>query len=162
MTRSVPFRILAFAALLAGAGCDRQAVNPPTELADPITTPGTEVAPAAPPPGVGGLMLGAGPATFIGRWAARAAWCADADGERRPITLSTTRLEGYENSCAIVTLEQTADGYEAGLACQAEGTTSRERVRLSVQGDLLRLTWLDRSDAVVQLVRCPAASEAAG
>lgn len=162
MTRSIPLRNLAFAALLAGAACDRQAVNPPTEPADPIATPGADAAPAAPPPGVGGLMQGAGPATFVGRWAARADWCASVAGERRPIILSTTRLDGYENSCALVTLDQVADGYEAALACQAEGTVSRERVRLSVQGDALRLTWLDRNDAVVQLVRCPVEPEATG
>lgn len=156
MSQISSFRILALATLFAGAGCDRQTVNPPTEPADPITTPGTEVAAPAPPPGVGGLMQGAGPATFVGRWAARAEWCGQGDGERRPITLSTLRFEGYENSCAITSLDQVADGYEATLACQAEGAVSRERVRLAVQGDALRLTWLDRNDAVVQLVRCPA------
>lgn len=159
MTRFISLRLLAFATVIAGAACDRHAVNPPTEPADPIATPEASAAPPVPPPGVGGLMQGAGPATFVGRWAVRADGCATT-GEGRPIALSTTRFEGYENSCAIVSLGQTPDGYEAALACDAEGTTARERVRLSVQGDALRLTWLDRDDAVVQLVRCPDASRA--
>ncbi|WP_343787010.1 hypothetical protein [Brevundimonas lenta] len=65
------------------------------------------------------------------------------------------RFEGYENSCAITSLDQVADGYEATLACQAEGTNARERIRLSRQGESLRLTWLNRNDAVVVLTRCP-------
>jgi hypothetical protein len=159
MTQISPFRILVIAALFGGAGCERQTVNPPTEPADPIATPGVEAPAASAPPGMGGLMQGAGPATFVGRWAARADWCANASGERRPITLSPLRFEGYENSCAITSLDQVADGYEATLACQADGGASRERVRLSVRGEVLRLTWLDRNDAVVLLVRCPASPE---
>ena len=154
MTRSLS----AAALLILLSACNREAVNPPTEPADPITEAGSEAPPPTPPPGVGGLMPGAGPATFVGRWAAQASWCANTTGAEQPITISTTRFEGYENSCAITSLDQAGDGYEATLACQAEGTTNRERVRLSAAGDALRLTWLNRDGAVVQLVRCPSAT----
>lgn len=152
MKRSIlPIAVL----LLSLAACERAGVNPPTEPANPIQT--TEVAPAAPaPPGIGPAMPGAGPASFVGRWAGNAAWCANTTGPERPITISTLRFEGYENSCAITSLDQVQDGYELTLACQAEGEATRERVRLSAQDDVLRLTWLNRHDAVVLLARCPA------
>lgn len=158
MTRAL---IPAFAAVLLIAACDRQAVNPPTEPAAPIATP--EAAPPAPkPPGVGTVMPGAGPASFVGRWAGNLAWCANTSGAQQPVVLTPLRFEGYENRCAITSLEQVVDGYEVTLACQAEGGASRERVRLSAQDDVLRLTWLNRNEAVLLLRRCPAAPVADG
>lgn len=143
------------AAILMVAACDRQTVNPPTEPAAPAASP--EVAPPAPaPPGVGPALPGAGPASFVGRWAGNAAWCANTTGAEQAITLTPLRFEGYENSCAIDSINQVADGYELALTCQAEGAVTRERVRLSVQENVLRLTWLNRNEAVVLLARCPA------
>jgi hypothetical protein len=142
------------------AACGASETNPPTEPAAPISTPeAEEPAPPTPPPGVGSIMPGSGPQTFVGRWAANRAWCANPQGAERPIEISTTRFEGYENSCGILSVSQVRDGYEAGLACSAEGQTSRERVRLNVQGDVMRLTWLNRNSAVVSLARCPAPGE---
>lgn len=152
--RLVPFAVLALAA------CGQSEVNPPTAPARPINTPEAQAPAPTPPPGVGSIMPGSGPQTFVGRWAAQRGWCANPRGAERPIDISTTRFEGYENSCGIVSVSQIADGYEASLACAAEGQTSSERVRLAVQGDSLRLTWLNRNSAVVSLVRCPAPSPA--
>ncbi|HST91281.1 MAG TPA: hypothetical protein VLJ13_03705 [Brevundimonas sp.] len=136
------------------AGCGEPEVNPPTRPAQPIVTPEAEAPAPAPPPGVGTVMPGSGPQTFVGRWAANARWCARTTGAERPIDISTTRFEGYENSCGIIAASQVADGYEVSLACAAEGQTSRERVRMSVQGDAMRLVWLNRNEATVSLVRC--------
>ncbi|RZJ38212.1 MAG: hypothetical protein EON86_16040 [Brevundimonas sp.] len=148
-------RALILTTILMLGACDRQTVNPPTEPADPIAA--SEVAPAAPtPPGVAPSLPGAGPESFVGRWAAQAAWCRNTTGPQRPITITPLRIEGYENSCAITTLDQVVDGYEVALACQSEGATTAERMRLSVQDDVLRLTWLNRNDAVVLLKRCAA------
>jgi len=151
----IQIRLLALAAL-ALAGCGQAKTNPPTEPAAPIVTPEAESPPPTPPPGVGSIMPGSGPQTFIGRWAANARWCANTQGAERPIEISTLRFEGYENSCGILSITQVADGYEAALACAAEGQTSSERIRMAVQGDAMRLTWLNRNAAVVSLVRCPA------
>lgn len=155
MTLSRLLPLSALAATLVLAACQRETVNPPTEPADPIPVPVEEQDPG---PG----KAGATPATFVGRWAARSEWCANTSGPEQAITISTLRFEGYENSCAISSLDQVTGGYEATLACESEGTASRERVRLAAQGDGLRLTWLDRDDAAVQLVRCPVAPEPTG
>ena len=141
--------------LFALAACGQSGVNPPTAPAAPINTPEAEAPPPTPPPGVGSIMPGSGPQTFIGLWAANRAWCINPAGAQRPIAISTTRFEGYENSCGIVSVSQVSDGYEVSLACAGEGQTSSERVRMNVQGDDMRLTWLNRNSAVVSLGRCP-------
>ncbi|MGV8929394.1 MAG: hypothetical protein ACOH1E_06560 [Brevundimonas sp.] len=151
---------IAILSLLALAGCGQAEVNPPTDPAAPINTPEAEAPLPSPPPGVGSIMPGSGPQTFVGRWAANAAWCVNPRGPKRPIEISTTRFEGYENSCGITSITQVSDGYQASLACAAEGETSTERIKMVVQGKGMRLTWLNRNNAVVRLVRCPSAAAA--
>lgn len=152
---------LAILSVLALAACGQPETNPPTDPADPIDTPEAKAPPPPPPPGVGSIMPGSGPQTFVSRWAADVAWCSNTQGAERPIEITTLRFEGYENSCGILSIAQVADGYEAALACASEGRTARERIRMAVQGDGMRLTWLNRNDAVISLARCPAPAVAA-
>ena len=147
---------LALLTVLMLASCGPPEINSPTDPAAPIDTPEAKAPPPKPPPGVGSIMPGSGPKTFVGRWAANAAWCAKLQGPERPIVITTTLFEGYENSCGIASIVQVSDGYEASLVCAAEGQTENERIRLSVQGDSMRMTWLDRDEAVTTLSRCPA------
>ncbi len=146
----IPFGV---AALLSACGPEA-AVNPPTDPAPAIETPGMAS------PGVGsgaagaGLMPGTGPATFVGRWAANVEWCTVPTGEGRPIEITATRFKGYENSCEIADVEQIANGYEAVLQCQSEGTTSTERVRMVVTGQSMALTYLDRGTNRTTLTKC--------
>lgn len=151
---------LAVAAALMLAACGPSETNAPTDPAAPITTPEAEAPRPTPPPGVGSIMPGSGPQTFVGRWAANVAWCADPRGAERPIEITTTRFEGHENSCAITGITQVASGYQASLVCAAEGQTSREQIRMAVQGRGMRLTWLNRNNAVISLTRCPAPDDA--
>lgn len=146
---------LAVTALMTLSACGQVGTNAPTDPAAPINTPEAEAPPPVPPPGGGSIMPGSGPQTFVGHWAAKAAWCTRPNGAQRPIQITTTRFEGYGNSCGILSIAQVAEGYEAALACAAEGQTSRERIRLAVHGDSLRLTWLNRDGAVISLARCP-------
>ena len=46
------------------------------------------------------------------------------------------------------------------LACASEGQTSSERIRMAVQGEGMRLTWLNRDNAVISLARCPVSAVA--
>lgn len=151
---------LAILAVFMLASCGPSETNPPTDPAAPIDTPEAEAPPPTPPPGVGSIMPGSGPQTFVGRWAADAAWCANLQGAERPIEITTTRFEGYENSCGILSITQVADGYQAALACASEGQTSSERIKMAVHGEGMRLTWLNRNNAVISLVRCPAPAAA--
>lgn len=137
--------------LLTLAACGREPVNPPTDPARPVQEPEDDGGRSP----SGAYLPGRGPPTFVGRWAGREAWCAAPSGDRRPIEISTSRFEGYENSCAITDLAQAGDGYDLTLTCAAEGEVARERVRLAVAGDDMRLTWLTRGGLEVSLKRCP-------
>lgn len=147
---------LTLLAVFAVAACGPGEPNPPTQPAEPVDTPDAAAPPATPPPGLGPSLPGGGPRNFVGRWAADVSWCPNTTGVERPIEITTTRFEGYENSCSIDRIDENAGGYDAALTCQAEGATARERVRMAVQGDSLRLTWPDRDGAVVVLTRCGA------
>lgn len=97
-----------------------------------------------------------GHAELLGDWAAYPSWCSNPAGEERPITITLTRFEGYENSCAIEKSRPLADGYELTLLCAAEGQETRETVRASASDDRLTLAYPDRGGATVALTRCPA------
>lgn len=129
--------------------CGNEAVNPPTEPAAPIVEAAADN-PTAP------VRPGDGPDSFVGLWAANAAWCANTSSmtDQVPVRISTEQFQGYENSCDITAIEQSGDGYEAVLACEAEGMSSQERVNMRVREDRLTLTYLDRGTEPVQLVRC--------
>ncbi|MBX9460285.1 MAG: hypothetical protein KL785_03450 [Brevundimonas sp.] len=154
-------RYLSLLAVFALAACGPGEPNPPTEPAAPIETPEAGP-PSSGTSGAGGGLPGAGPRNFVGRWAADVSWCPNTTGPERPIEITTTRFEGYENSCAIASISQVADGYEATLTCTAEGAVSDERVRMSVTGQSLRLTWLDRDNAVVALTKCTTLEDTPG
>lgn len=134
---------------LTAAACER-GPNPPDRPAEPVGGPPPGVNPTAP------TAPGAGPATFVGLWAAEDAWCANegAPTEQRPLRITTERFEGYENSCSIDSVTQSGDGYVAELTCVGEGMTARERIHLRALANSLRITWPDRDGAVSDFVRC--------
>ncbi|WP_029416810.1 hypothetical protein [Brevundimonas bacteroides] len=154
-TQAFPAVVLSALALVACG--DAAPVNSPTEPAAPVTAPD----PALPADkGTVSMVPGRGPVSFVGRWTADVSWCLNTQGPERPIEITPTRFEGYENSCAIGAVDQAADGYVATLACVAEGTSSQERVKLSVSDDVLRLTYLDRGGGPVMLRKCTTLADA--
>lgn len=143
--------LIAAAALATTACGESGPVNPPTEPADPVT----QVDPAAPAEkGMMSMLPGRGPTSFVGRWAADVSWCATPQGDRRPIEITATRFEGYENSCEIAAVDEVADGYVATLACASEGSVHSERAKFAVTDDVMRLTWLDRVGDPATLRKC--------
>lgn len=137
-------------ALVAACG-DTASVNPPTEPAQPIDVQDPQTPPDR---GQTSMLPGRGAASFVGRWAAEVSWCAAPRGERRPIEITSTRFEGYENSCSIAAVNEVADGYIATLACVSDGAARSERVRFQVAGDVMRLRYPDRDDEPVTLRKC--------
>lgn len=156
MTVSMPLPAAMLSAIVLVACGQDAGVNPPTEPAAAVTSIDQT---ASADPGTTSMTPRPGPANFVGRWAADVSWCADPKGEARPIEISLTRFEGYENSCAIGAVEEVADGYVTTLACAAEGTSSQERVKMSVAEDVLRLTYLDRQGEPVMLRKCTTLAE---
>lgn len=153
-------RTLVLPALLIGlGGCgDSGPVNPPTEPAAAITVDD----PAVPTQrGQTSMLPGRGAASFVGRWAADVSWCAAPQGERRPIEITSTRFEGYENSCEIAAVDEVADGYVATMACLSEGAVRSERVRFQVTEEVMRLSYLDRAGDPVTLRKCTTLTDTA-
>ena len=148
--------VLLPAAVVALAACGEERTNPPTDPAPPVVAPEAAAPPPEPPAEIGRSLPGAGPPSFVGRWAADIAWCSNAAGPQRPIEITTTRFEGYENSCALESIDERGPGYDVVLRCQAEGQTARERVRMEARDGSMRLTWVDREGAVILLTRCGA------
>ena len=151
-----PFPITAAAAaVLALSACDgRPNVNPPTEPARAIEGPSAAAPPAERPPGAESMLPGAGAVSFVGRWAAEADWCFNPRGDRVPIEITTTEFRGYETRCDIQRITEISTGYEAALKCDAGAEARYERVRLTATKQTLSLTWMDRSDRPVRLLRC--------
>ncbi|MEH6663504.1 MAG: hypothetical protein V7678_01525 [Brevundimonas sp.] len=142
--------LLILSAALTLAACGESA-EPPVRPAEPADG-GAAIDPTV------AVRPGAGPESFVGVWAAEADWCdnSPAATDRVPIRITAERFEGYENRCDITAIAQAGDSYDASLACEAEGMTSRETVNMRVAGDRLTLTWADRGGEPVQLVRCGA------
>jgi hypothetical protein len=136
-------RLLILSAWFAVAACSQPAEAP------------TESAPVPPADGETS-MPGPDAGNFVGTWAARQEWCGNTTGAERPIRITTTRFEGYENTCNISQVRQRTTAYEALLDCTAEGTTTQERVRMRVVDDRLTLSWLDRAgSSSTEFTRCP-------
>lgn len=145
----------AIAFVLAACG-EAAPANPPTEPARPVG----DVDPTAPAAaGQTSMLPGRGPTSFVGRWAADVTWCANPQGERRPIEITSTRFTGYENACEIAAVDEVADGYVATLACVSEGRARSERVRFQVSEDVMRLTYMDREGDPVTLRKCTTLGE---
>lgn len=133
------------------SACGDRRVNPPDEPAQPVRTPEA----MQPVEALGPTSLASrGPRSFVGVWAANPAWCAAPQGDRRPITITPLRFEGYENTCDITAIQETGSGYLATLACVGEGQARTERVHMATSGDVMNLTYLDRSRTTVKLARC--------
>lgn len=138
--------------ILSLSACgDNGPVNPPTEPAAAVEVQDPSTPPAR---GQTSMLPGRGATSFVGRWAADVRWCAAPQGANRPIEISSTRFEGYENSCQIAAVDEVADGYVATLACVSEGTARSERVRFQVSQDVMRMSYLDRGGDAVTLRKC--------
>lgn len=140
----VMIRLVVLSAWFAVAACSQQ----PEAPAEPAPLPPIDGETSMPGPDAG---------NFVGTWAAQEEWCGNTTGPERPIRITTTRFEGYENTCAISQVRQMNTAYEAVLDCTAEGTTTQERVRMRVVDDRMTLSWLDRAgSSSTEFARCPA------
>ena len=95
------------------------------------------------------------PAAYVGRWAADLTWCANTIGPERPIQITETQFQGYENTCEITERQAADDGWTATFVCQAEGQVSTHPVRIVANGTRLAITWIDEGYDV-DWRRCPA------
>jgi hypothetical protein len=103
---------------------------------------------------------------FAGRWAAEPALCARGGEEDRSITLGPSRFEGNETSCDMTVTEEGENAWSADLDCPPDDMATDENIHLSLEeesdegeGEVMTLTYLDREDHEVTLMRCPGPGE---
>ncbi|MEQ8178690.1 MAG: hypothetical protein RIC52_06215 [Amphiplicatus sp.] len=139
--------LLGAAALLAACGDDDAVTyGAPVEPTVEPAAPAEETAP----------MVPAEAPVYVGVWAAKPEWCANApgSGEEAPIAITEAEFLGYENRCLIGDgQEGTEGGYQIALSCQAEGVEYQEVVEVDVDGETLRLKREGVDETV--FVRCP-------
>lgn len=94
------------------------------------------------------------PAALIGHWAAQPDWC-QVTGEARPIEITASRFEGYENSCEITSVRPDGDGYRVAMTCHAEGDVLEETAHWAPKGEQLTISYPSDPDAtVITFTRC--------
>ncbi|MCE8010680.1 hypothetical protein [Billgrantia desiderata] len=102
---------------------------------------------------------------YAGRWATEPALCARDEEEDQAITLGPSHFEGGGASCDMEVAEEGDNVWEAQLDCPADDMATDERIRMSLEAgdeaedDVLTLTYLDREDFEVTLMRCPGPGE---
>ena len=134
------------AAVLALAACEPAAEAPEAPPAEPSAG-----APVTPEPTPEPIPT---PAAYVGAWAADPAGCENTTGPERPVRITATRFEGYENSCDMTEVQPADGGWTATFTCQAEGMTNVESVDMRPSGDQLELTWIGSGQSVT-FTRCP-------
>lgn len=154
--------IVPFALLLAACGGDTpKPPATPTATAKPAPT----VAAPAPAPKPAAPVVQATAeaiAPLIGSWAADLGNC----GGQGMISISATEFRGTENVCAITSMGDNGDGtFMAAMDCTAEGAKTSERIAMNPifapSGEGITLTYLDRGNEEVTVLRCPAPRAAA-
>lgn len=101
---------------------------------------------------------------YAGRWAPDPALCGRDDEEDRAMTIGPSRFEGTEVSCEMEVTEEGSNVWEAQLDCPGDDIANDERIRMSLEegdedGEVMTLTYLDREDHEVTLMRCPGPGE---
>ena len=134
------------AAVLALAACEPAAEAPEAPPAEPSAGAPVTLEPTPTPEPT--------PAAYVGAWAADPAWCENTTGPERPVRITATRFEGYENSCDMTEVQPADGGWTATFTCQAEGMTNVESVDMRPSGDQLELTWIGSGQSVT-FTRCP-------
>ncbi|MBN8552836.1 MAG: hypothetical protein J0L52_08075 [Caulobacterales bacterium] len=141
MKVTLPLVVAAFLAACQPAA--DQAADADADRAEESVSPSGQAPAAEPPP------------AYVGSWVADLAWCQNTVGPERPIVVTATEFQGYENTCQITQVSPTDSGWDATFVCQAEGTTSNHPVGIQANADRLEVSWRQEGYSVAWR-RCPA------
>lgn len=107
--------------------------------------------PAQARPGPASASSGGEPA-YVGRWARREQWCSDPE---RRIRFTARGTEEVESICDFDRVSGGDGRWSVRQSCHVEGTTTRSRLEIRVDGDGMTLIFPDRRGNSTRLVRCP-------
>ncbi len=106
-------------------------------------------------PGMVAAQSGGQPA-YVGRWTEQPAWCRNRVGtDELPLVIHARRLEGVEWACTFQQVNGTHPEWRVTARCNGEGMTNRERFVFRVEGNAMRLTYVDRGNRTHRVTRCP-------
>ena len=93
---------------------------------------------------------------WVGTWAAEAEWCENDDtSEEGPVHIEPEGYYGFEAQCRYEVVRRTgAASWRIDADCTAGGRPYRETLLYALDGDLLRVTYLDRDGENVTFRRC--------
>lgn len=98
----------------------------------------------------------AGQPGYVGRWTDQPNWCRNREGtDELPLVISARGLEGVEWSCRFEQVTGSHPEWRVAARCRGEGMTNRERFVFRLEGNGMRLTYVDRGNRTHRVVRCP-------
>lgn len=108
------------------------------------------------PPGAVAIQPGSTAATgdqpaYVGLWARQKAWCSEDD---RRIRFTLRGTEAVESTCDFDRIEGGNGRWTVRQSCHVEGTTTRSRMEISVEGDRMTLVFPDKKGRSTSVMRC--------
>jgi hypothetical protein len=104
----------------------------------------------------GALAQPASQPGYVGRWTDQPSWCRNRVGtDELPLVIGARNLEGVEWACRFEQVSGSHPEWRIAARCQGEGMTNRERFVFRVEGNAMRLTYVNRGNRTHRLVRCP-------
>jgi len=92
---------------------------------------------------------------YVGIWAPNLAWCENQAGAEVPIQVTPATFAGYENSCEITQIDETArQEWQADLTCTGEGQSESRRITMAVEGNRMDVVYHEIADQRVSYYRC--------
>jgi hypothetical protein len=89
---------------------------------------------------------------YVGLWARQKSWCSDDD---RRIRFTLRGTEEVESACDFDRIEGGNGRWSVRQTCHVEGSKTRSRMEISVEGDRMTLAFPDRQGSRTRVVRCP-------
>ncbi|WP_439573023.1 hypothetical protein [Phreatobacter sp.] len=106
--------------------------------------------------GVGAAAQPGGQPAYVGRWADQQGWCRNRVGtDELPLTIRQRSLDGVEWACRFVQVTGSPPEWRVTARCEGEGMTNRKRFIFRVEGNRMRMTYVDRGNRTFSAVRCP-------
>jgi hypothetical protein len=106
-------------------------------------------------PGIAAAQSGGQPA-YVGRWTDQPSWCRNRVGtDELPLVIRARSLEGVEWACTFQQISGAHPEWRVTARCNGEGMTNRERFVFRMDGNAMRLTYVDRGNRTHRVIRCP-------
>jgi hypothetical protein len=91
------------------------------------------------------------PPAYVGLWARQVTWCSDSE---RTIRFTLRGTEEIESACDFDRIAGGSGKWSIRQTCHVEGTKTRSRMDISVEGDRMTLGFPDKKGSRTRVLRC--------